>query len=1010
MATITRSMASETAGSGTWQVSGAASVLLGIQSDDSAYAISVTNAGYRYFSFDSFGVPTGSTGISVTVTAKFGGNGSASSCSLDAGLVISGGEYMSGAQTAAVSAPLSWQTRTYVWSTNPATGSAWTVSGVNGVTQIIIDTPDANPDVAIGHVTINVDYTVGSTTYTSTISGSSRLYGTYTATINGSSRLLQTLSATVAGASVLSETKSTTIAGASTLRKRVYTDSFDRADSASLGSDWTQVVAGLEIVGNKVRTTAAYASSVYETGGSMTDMSVEVQAYAGSYGTRAPMPWVRANAATGTGYFAYHSSAMVFVAKSTSTTTHSVLANSGSSGIPISVQAGDKIRLEVTGTTLKVFWNDLECISYSDASYSSGYGGLRNPSATASGYDSDSFVLTNLSIPGTRSNDTYGSARLLGTYSSTIPGASTLYGTVTSTINGSSRLLQTLSSTINGASRLVQTSTSTIDGASRLKQIRSDTIAGASSLKGTYSGTIAGASTLKGTYSGTVAGSSVLKQVRSATIDGYSRLKGTYSGTIAGASVLLIVRSTTIPGATALKETRSATIDGASTLAELSDWSDWTQVHTTSPNVESWQDTDMVDGRMYEYRIKAINGVTYESGYAYTNSVTYEASSNTFATTIGGASTLKETRSGTVPGASVLKQILSGTIAGASVLKQVRSETINGASVLLKVNSTTIDGASTLQSSATTNSSTIDGYATLKQVRSGTVSGASDLTDWCEPTSVDNYGYGYIQFAWTNRGNCTGFEVYRSVNNGGGWSAFELLATAMDYDYVINDSDVVLGYSYRYYVRGITGVDTYTEDSLTRQITYSFVTNQGTIPGSSKLKIVRNATIDGASVLKQTGLQSAVDGSTRLKQLGIQATVAGSSILLKVNATTINGASVLKVAGLQATVNGASTLQKRSSDTIDGASNLIAQGTNRSTIDGASTLAVTVSVDVTGGSKLKYGHPVRDYPFSPSVSRDTSKVATVQVNSTGSVTIEVGDVRVVGVNKDVPHNPNVMTD
>lgn len=143
--------------------------------------------------------------------------------------------------------------------------------------------------------------------------------------------------------------------------------------------------------------------------------------------------------------------------------------------------------------------------------------------------------------------------------------------------------------------------------------------------------------------------------------------------------------------------------------------------------------------------------VEYDTGGATTNS-----------DTVGGASTLLETRTGTVSGSSSLLQTLSSDVSGASTLAETLQSTINGASSLKQVRSDTISGSSTLLK---VNNSTVDGASTLQETRSATVSGASTLVSGvpADPSNATATAYAsYVEVAWTdNSDNETAFVIER---------------------------------------------------------------------------------------------------------------------------------------------------------------------------------------------------------------------------------------------------------
>jgi hypothetical protein len=128
---------------------------------DTTYLLhGTTTAGYALFTFSSFSVPAGSIVTSLQVTYSCRDNATGSN-NLRAALRVGGTNYLttdSGANPNATYAD-----RTYTYSTNPATGSAWTVDDMNGagsnpLQAFGVRSSDCNPAIRITAVKAVVNY------------------------------------------------------------------------------------------------------------------------------------------------------------------------------------------------------------------------------------------------------------------------------------------------------------------------------------------------------------------------------------------------------------------------------------------------------------------------------------------------------------------------------------------------------------------------------------------------------------------------------------------------------------------------------------------------------------------------------------------------------------------------------------------------------------------------------------------------------------------------------------
>ena len=152
MVTQTRTATGFTAVAGAWTPSAGTRLSAVQTSGDGVYVTGETANDEFYVTFSAFTVPTGATVNSVTVAVEVAA-ATASSCSVNAGLM---GTYSPTAQSTAVT---SFATKSFTFTQNPSTGSAWTSATANGFTSIYVKVPDATPDVRVGFVSVTVDYT-----------------------------------------------------------------------------------------------------------------------------------------------------------------------------------------------------------------------------------------------------------------------------------------------------------------------------------------------------------------------------------------------------------------------------------------------------------------------------------------------------------------------------------------------------------------------------------------------------------------------------------------------------------------------------------------------------------------------------------------------------------------------------------------------------------------------------------------------------------------------------------
>jgi hypothetical protein len=163
MATVSRAPTSDYDVIGTWTGSAGTRYTVIDDYPDSGGTDELTVgtiAGYLVCGFSSPSIPTGSTINSVTIDYydyKNGAGVAALAAALSVGGTIYNATYHDPANATRTS-------RSDVFTTNPATSSAWTVNDVNGtganpLQAFGVRSNDANPTVTISSIQLTVDYT-----------------------------------------------------------------------------------------------------------------------------------------------------------------------------------------------------------------------------------------------------------------------------------------------------------------------------------------------------------------------------------------------------------------------------------------------------------------------------------------------------------------------------------------------------------------------------------------------------------------------------------------------------------------------------------------------------------------------------------------------------------------------------------------------------------------------------------------------------------------------------------
>lgn len=172
-----------------------------------------------------------------------------------------------------------------------------------------------------------------------------------------------------------------------------FTDSFDRADSGSLGASWSNLAGTWEIVSNQARCSTGSPSqntTAHDSGSSDVDVAVKVATVGNNGG-------MIARAADSNNYLV-----LVFGASAGGMVLYKRVGGGftsiGSTGT--AVATNDVVKLQGSGNTIKAFINGVEYISVTDsAGASNTQHGLREDSTTKCVYDD--FSITDLAAAAT---------------------------------------------------------------------------------------------------------------------------------------------------------------------------------------------------------------------------------------------------------------------------------------------------------------------------------------------------------------------------------------------------------------------------------------------------------------------------------------------------------------------------------------------------------------------------------------------------------------------------------
>jgi hypothetical protein len=135
--------------------------------DDTDYMTGTTDAGgYMLFTFDAFNVPAGATINNLTIFIRAGDETSGGN-NIREYIKVNSSYYQGSASHNPGTTPTSYS---YSWTTNPNTGSAWTVNDINGtggnpLQRIGVYSTDLNPDMRVTQVYAQVSYTITTDRY-----------------------------------------------------------------------------------------------------------------------------------------------------------------------------------------------------------------------------------------------------------------------------------------------------------------------------------------------------------------------------------------------------------------------------------------------------------------------------------------------------------------------------------------------------------------------------------------------------------------------------------------------------------------------------------------------------------------------------------------------------------------------------------------------------------------------------------------------------------------------------
>ena len=140
---------------GGWSLVGAATMLEAITSDDDAtsYASGTSiPGGPLVLQLPAISIAAGATIASVTVHTRRSAS-TASSSAFAAALKVNGTFYSAAAGTMR---SVAWEDVEAVWTTNPATSTAWTPAEVATITEIRLSTTDSTPPPRISFVELRI--------------------------------------------------------------------------------------------------------------------------------------------------------------------------------------------------------------------------------------------------------------------------------------------------------------------------------------------------------------------------------------------------------------------------------------------------------------------------------------------------------------------------------------------------------------------------------------------------------------------------------------------------------------------------------------------------------------------------------------------------------------------------------------------------------------------------------------------------------------------------------------